>query len=209
MFIFNVLLTREFHSPKSQFTIKVKYQCLFFNVLLTRKFCSPKSQFVKYQCLFSMYYHYANSTVLSCNSQNVNVCVLSMYYHVLLMYFPREREGSLTAKSHYFQISDHRQRTPGNWRRINQILRNLPTAPANYVKFTESIPMASNLEVIPVNSRKIQRTTQIPRCSHNTSANHAKFATFANNRQDKLRTSYTYCTYFTAYILHAFCTIVD
>ena len=86
-----------------------------FNVLLTREFRSPKSQFVKYQCLFSMYYHYANSAVLSRNLQNVNVCVLSMYYHVLLMYFPQEREGSLTAKSHYFQISDHRQRTPGNW----------------------------------------------------------------------------------------------
>ena len=86
-----------------------------FNVLLTRKFRSPKSQFMKYQCLFSMYYHYANSAVLSRNLQNVNVCVLSMYYHVLLMYFPWEREGSLTAKSHYFQISDHRQRTPGNW----------------------------------------------------------------------------------------------
>ena len=70
-----------------------------FNVLLTHEFRSPKSQFVKYQCLFSMYYHYVNSAVLSHNSQNVNVCVLSMYYHVLLMYFPREREGSLMAKS--------------------------------------------------------------------------------------------------------------
>ena len=70
-----------------------------FNVLLTCEFHSPKSQFVKYQCLFSMYYHYANSAVLSHNSQNVNVCVLSMYYHVLLMYFSQEREGSLMAKS--------------------------------------------------------------------------------------------------------------
>ena len=70
-----------------------------FNVLLTHEFCSPKSQFMKYQCLFSMYYHYANSAVLSRNSQNVNVCVLSMYYHVLLMYFLQESEGSLTAKS--------------------------------------------------------------------------------------------------------------
>ena len=70
-----------------------------FNVLLTHEFCSPKSQFVKYQCLFSMYYHYANSAVLSCNLQNVNVCVLSMLYHVLLMYFPQAREGSLMAKS--------------------------------------------------------------------------------------------------------------
>ena len=67
-----------------------------FNVLLTREFRSPKSQFVKYQCLFSMYYHYANFAVLSRNSQNINVCVLSMYYHVLLMYFPpgKGREAS-------------------------------------------------------------------------------------------------------------------
>ena len=93
-------------------------------------------------------------TVLSRNSQNVNVCVLSMYYHVLLMYFPQEREGSLTAKAHYFQISDHRQRTPRELEQINQISHSSPTAPANYVKFAES--MASNLEVNPVNPRKIQ-----------------------------------------------------
>ena len=93
-----------------------------FNVLLTHEFCSPKSQFVKYQCLFSMYYHYVNSTVLSHNSQNVNVCVLSMYYNVLLMYFSRKREGSLTAKSHCFQMPDHQQR--------------LSEIPANQAKFT-------------------------------------------------------------------------
>ena len=46
-----------------------------FNVLLTHELRSPESQFAM-----------------------VNVCVLSMYYHVLL-----------------FQISDDRQRTPGNW----------------------------------------------------------------------------------------------
>ena len=99
---------------------------------------------------------------------------------------------------HYFQISDHQQRTPRKLQRINQISRSSPTAPA---KFTESTTnCSSNLGVNPVNSRKIQRTTQILRHSHNTSANHAKFATFANNRQDELCTSYTYCTYFTAYI---------
>ena len=69
-----------------------------FNVLLTHEFCSPKSQFVKYQCLFSMYYHYVNSTVLSHNSQNVNVCVLSMYYNVLLMYFSPEKGGKPYSK---------------------------------------------------------------------------------------------------------------
>ena len=47
-----------------------------FNVLPLREFRSPKSQFAM-----------------------VNVCALSMYYHVLLMYFPWKREGSLTAKS--------------------------------------------------------------------------------------------------------------
>ena len=46
-----------------------------FNVLPLREFRSPKLQFAM-----------------------VNVCVLSMYYHVLLMYFPQKREGSLTAK---------------------------------------------------------------------------------------------------------------
>ena len=70
---------------------------------------------------------------------------------------------------HYFQISDHRQRTSRKLERINQISHGLPTAPASYVKFAESAPMASNLEVNPVNSRKIQRTTQIPHHSHNTS----------------------------------------
>ena len=92
-----------------------------FNVLLTREFRSPKLQFVKYQCLFSMYYHYANSTVLSHNLQNVNVCVLSMYYHVLLMYFPREREGSL-------------QQSLTTLRCLT-ISRELSEIPANQVKF--------------------------------------------------------------------------
>ena len=81
------------------------------NILLAREFHSPKSQFVKYQCLCITYFQYANFTVLSRNLQNVNVCVLSCIINV----FSREREGSLTAKSHYFQISDHRQRTPENW----------------------------------------------------------------------------------------------
>ena len=52
-----------------------------FNVLPLREFRSPKSQFAM-----------------------VNVCVLSMYYHVLL-----------------FQISDNRQRTPGNWSESSRI----------------------------------------------------------------------------------------
>ena len=86
--------------------------------------------------------------------------------------------------------------------RINQILRNSPTAPTNYAKFTESTPMDSNQGVNPENSRKIQRTTQILCQSHNTSANHVKFATFAHNRQDKLHISYTFCTYFTTCISH-------
>ena len=61
--------------------------------------------------------------------------------------------------------------------------------------------MASNLEVNPLNSRQIQRTTQILRLSHHTSANHAKFATFANNRQDKL----PFLTHFAHVLLHIFC----
>ena len=141
---------------RNLWNINVYFQC----ITNPREFPSPKSQFVKYQCFFSMYYHYANSAVLSRNSQNVNVCVLSMYYHVLLMYFPQEKgrkpysgvsllsdawpsaENSLKFQRikqnlldsptnpvnyakfapfihphlvHYFQISDHWQRTPGNW----------------------------------------------------------------------------------------------
>ena len=77
-----------------------------FNVLPLHEFCSPKSQFAM-----------------------VNVCVLSMYYHALLMYFPQKREGSLTAKFHYFQISDHRQRTPGNWSESSRIHSIRPQTP--------------------------------------------------------------------------------
>ena len=51
------------------------------NELPLREFRSPKSQFAM-----------------------VNVCVLSMYYHVLL-----------------FQISDDQQRTPGNWSKSSRI----------------------------------------------------------------------------------------
>ena len=46
--------------------------------------------------------------------------------------------------------------------RINQILRSLLTAPANYAKFADSTPI-SNLEVNPVHSRKTQQTER----SHN------------------------------------------
>ena len=60
------------------------------------------------------------------------------------------------AKSHYFQIADHRQTTPGNWSKSTRFHAVHPTAPTSYVKFAESAPMASNLEVNPVNSRKIQ-----------------------------------------------------
>ena len=63
---------------------------------------------MKYQCLFSMYYHYANSAVLSCNSQ----WSMFLYYHVLL-----------------FQISDDRQRTPGNWSELSRIRSIRPHTP--------------------------------------------------------------------------------
>ena len=59
------------------------------NVLPLREFHSPKSQLAM-----------------------VNVCVLSMYYHVLL-----------------FQISDNRQRTPGNWSELNKIRSIRPQTP--------------------------------------------------------------------------------
>ena len=60
-----------------------------FNVLPLREFRSPKSQFAM-----------------------VNVCVLSMYYHVLL-----------------FQISDDQQRTPGNWSELSRIRSIRPHSP--------------------------------------------------------------------------------
>ena len=60
-----------------------------FNVLPLREFHSPKSQFAM-----------------------VNVCVLSMYYHVLL-----------------FQTSDDRQRTPGNWSESSRIRSIRPHTP--------------------------------------------------------------------------------
>ena len=59
------------------------------NVLPLREFRSPKSQFTM-----------------------VNVCVLSMYYHVLLS-----------------QISDDRQRTPGNWIKSSRICSIRPQTP--------------------------------------------------------------------------------
>ena len=59
------------------------------NVLPLREFRSPKSQFAM-----------------------VNVCVLSMYYHVLL-----------------FQISDDRQRTLGNWSKSSRIRSIRPQTP--------------------------------------------------------------------------------
>ena len=54
-----------------------------FNVLLTHELRSPKLQSMKYQCLFSMYYHYANSAVLSCNSQ----WSMFVYYQCIIMYY--------------------------------------------------------------------------------------------------------------------------
>ena len=86
-----------------------------FNVLPLCEFRSPKSQFAM-----------------------VNVCVLSMYYHVLLMYFPRKREGSLTAKSHYFQRPAPAENTQ-KFQRITQILHSSPTYSTNYAKFTPII----------------------------------------------------------------------
>ena len=80
---------------------------------------------------------------------------------------------------------------------ISQISRSLPTAPANYMKFAESTPI-SNLEVNPVHSRKTQQTMQVLCLPHNTSANHAKFTTFAHNRQDKL----PFLTHFAHVLLH-------
>ena len=72
------------------------------------------------------------------------------------------------------------------------------------MKFAESTPMTNDLGVNPENSRKIQQTMQILCQSHNTSVNHTKFVTFANDRQDKLHISYTFLTHFAHILLHVF-----
>ena len=60
--------------------------------------------------------------------------------------------------------------------------------------------MTSYLGVNPENSRNIQRTMQVLRLSHNASADHAKFATFANKTQDK----FPFLTHFAHVLLHIF-----
>ena len=89
---------------------------------------------------------------------------------------------------HYFQTSDHRQRTLENWSestRFHTVCPQLPRIMQNALNLHPSAPMTSKLGVNPGNSRNVQRTTQVLRLSHNAPANNAKFATFANKTQDK------------------------
>ena len=117
-----------------------------FNVLPLREFCSPKSQFAKCQCL----------------------CIISVLSCIINVFSPEKGGkpyGKVSLLSDFWPSAENSRKLE----RINQISHSLPTAPTNYVKFTESAPMASNLEVNPVNPRKIQQTMQIPHHSHNTS----------------------------------------
>ena len=113
-----------------------------FNVLPLREFRSPKSQFAM-----------------------VNVCVLSMYYHVLL-----------------FQISDDRQRTPGNWSessRIHSIRPHTPRMMQNshqlltYLHYVSEAWPGRERSGIPANyANSTQFATQ--------SVNYAKFTPFVH-----------------------------
>ena len=100
---------------------------------------------------------------------------------------------------------------PGKLEWINQILRSLPTTPANYGKFAESAPITSRLGVNPGNSRKVQWTTQVLPLSHNAPANNAKFATFAHKYKISnlfLHILHMFHCIYSTY-MHTSCTIVD
>ena len=89
---------------------------------------------------------------------------------------------------HYFQASDHRQRTLENWSestRFRAVCPQLPWITRNLLNLHPSAPMTNKLGVNPGNSRNVQWTMQVLRLSHNAPANNAKFATFANKTQDK------------------------
>ena len=89
---------------------------------------------------------------------------------------------------HYFQTSDHRQRTLKNWSestRFHAVCPQLLRIMQNLLNPHPSAPMTSKLGVNPGNSRNVQRTMQVLRLSHNAPANNMKFATFANKTQDK------------------------
>ena len=92
----------------------------------------------------------------------------------LLAKFPANYTNSVqfTQKKMRIMQNSHRLSTIHYTFRCLTISRELSEIPVNQVKF---VPFAHK---------------------------YAKFATFANNRQDKLCTSYTYCTYFTTCISH-------
>ena len=124
-----------------------------FNVLPLREFHSPKSQFAM-----------------------VNVCILLMYYHVLLMYFPWKMEGSLMAKSHYFQISDDRQRTLQNWNKSSRIRSIRPQTPrmtqnshhflTHYIVCFRCLTSGRELPKIPTNQTKFAQFAHTSRELH-------------------------------------------
>ena len=60
---------------------------------------------------------------------------------------------------HYFQTSDHRQRTTRKLERINQISCSSPTSPVNYMKFTESAPICTLDQQTRSEFRELQKCT--------------------------------------------------
>ena len=68
------------------------------------------------------------------------------------------------AKSHYFQISDDRQRTPGNWSKSNKIRSIRPQTPqmtqnshhllTHYILCFRCLTIGRELSEIPANQAK-------------------------------------------------------
>ena len=123
-------------------------------------------------------------------------------YATAQVHFPREREGSLTAKSPnlsfknmirlnrtYYSLLNFTSKLFSNWvlrakfQRITQILRNSPTQSTNYTKFAHFVNLFYIMFQAPApakNAQEFQRIMQIPCNSPTQPANHVKFTLFAN-----------------------------
>ena len=108
-----------------------------FNVLLTHEFHSPKLQFVKYQCLFSIYYHYANSSVLSHNLQWSMLCIINVLSCIINVFFPRKGREALRQSLTVF--------------RCLTIDREPSKIPANYADSAQFTHIAHELRKIRTN----------------------------------------------------------
>ena len=124
----------------------------------------PKSQFVKYQCLFSMYYHYANSAVLSRNSQ----WSMFVYYQCIIMYLQNSHQ--LLTHLHYVSGLP-RQRTLGNSSELRKfhairphslrITRNSHHLLTYYILCFRCLTSGRELSRIPANQAKFAQFAQL------------------------------------------------